>query len=616
MHGNNHLVLFWSGVRSFFLRTGKIAFNFRRAIVSGVVRRWRISLAVFSFLLMAGLCFTLFVGMIAGSIGRDNERFPFPLIDSVANHIKVRLDAQAVIVPAKPGEIKFQTTHVPIVGKVVQLPRSARPGTGGALTEANGYILAISNEGKMHAVTLEQRVIELKISPPDQGYDEYVLASEKDEYADWSFNTSEFRFNDVLYLEAFDQPALLVSYSRYDPDRACFSNRIDIARLDAPFEPDTVEIDSDDWEIFFETSPCLPLVQEMNAMSGNMAGGRMVFDDAARLIYLTSGSYGLDGNSGPKNPLNPEYPPVPQMDEAGYGRVVAISIDSLVSHHVSKGQRNPQGIAIDQEARIWTVEHGPRGGDELNRIEEGANYGWPYKSDGTAYNGLALKQLNAAPDQDVYVEPVLAWVPSIGPGGLAVIDGFHPEWDGDLLVGTLSQHKLVRIRIKDERVLYTEDIEIGLGRRIRYVLQHSESAIVLLTDDREVLILRAVEGGMVTEYVERYIARELDAPNRIKQRVRTELEACQQCHSLTSGEHRAGPSLGAVYQREVGSSKFGNYSDALKSSNEIWTRERLMRYLENPTAVYPGTIMIAPGVQDPELREAIVDVLISLDSYD
>lgn len=134
----------------------------------------------------------------------------------------------------------------------------------------------------------------------------------------------------------------------------------------------------------------------------------------------------------------------------------------------SFGHRNPQGLVLDLEGRLWDTEHGPRGGDELNLIEKGRNYGWPVVSFGINYNGAPFRtpwpELAGAEDKNI-VQPVYIWTPSIGACGLDVMRGdAFPNWKGDLMAGGLSGMNVDRLRVKDGQLVEREELVHGLGR--------------------------------------------------------------------------------------------------------------------------------------------------------
>ena len=155
----------------------------------------------------------------------------------------------------------------------------------------------------------------------------------------------------------------------------------------------------------------------------------------------------------------------------------------------SYGHRNPQGAALHPETgRLWTVEHGARGGDEINLPVPGKNYGWPVISYGRHYSGLAIGEGTSKPGME---QPVYYWDPSIAPSGLAFVtsDRF-PAWRGSLLVGALRGQMLVRLELEGETVVKEERLLEKIGERIRDVRQGPDGFIYLLTDNSRGRVLR------------------------------------------------------------------------------------------------------------------------------
>ncbi len=148
----------------------------------------------------------------------------------------------------------------------------------------------------------------------------------------------------------------------------------------------------------------------------------------------------------------------------------------------SLGHRNIQAAAFDQQGRLWEVEHGTRGGDELNLIEKGENYGWPLAAYGIEYSGDPLPGTTALPDSN-FVQPVYYWDPVIAPSGAEFYSGdAFPDWRGSLFIGALREARLVRLSIEDERVTGEEHLLTERGRRIRDVRQGPDGALYLVTD--------------------------------------------------------------------------------------------------------------------------------------
>ena len=152
------------------------------------------------------------------------------------------------------------------------------------------------------------------------------------------------------------------------------------------------------------------------------------------------------------------------------------------------GHRNIQGAALSPDGALWTLEHGPMGGDELNRIERGANYGWPEVSYGLNYDGTPVGTGEA--HGEGFAEPVYFWDPVIAPGGFLFYEGaMFPDWQGDILAASLTPGGLVRLELEGGRVAGEERFLYG-ERRIRDVAVDREGAVLLLVDDAEGAILR------------------------------------------------------------------------------------------------------------------------------
>jgi glucose/arabinose dehydrogenase len=159
----------------------------------------------------------------------------------------------------------------------------------------------------------------------------------------------------------------------------------------------------------------------------------------------------------------------------------------------SYGHRNIQGAALDASGRLWTVEHGARGGDELNRPEPGRNYGWPVITYGVDYSGARIGVGTSRPGMQ---QPVYYWDPVIAPSGAVFYTGqAFPDWRGDLLVGSLQPGRLVRLTIANDRVVREERYLAELGERIRDVRQGPDGLIYLLTDSPQGRVLRIEPAG-------------------------------------------------------------------------------------------------------------------------
>ncbi|HEU4805042.1 MAG TPA: PQQ-dependent sugar dehydrogenase [Nitrobacter sp.] len=160
----------------------------------------------------------------------------------------------------------------------------------------------------------------------------------------------------------------------------------------------------------------------------------------------------------------------------------------------SYGHRNGQGLAFNPATGdLWEIEHGPRGGDEVNVISKGKNYGWPVIGYGIDYNGAKIHANTAKPGME---QPVKYWVPSIAPSGMAFYTGtLFPTWKGSLFTGALASKVLVRLSLDGNAVTGEERLLQNLNERIRDVRQGPDGALWLLTDSTAGRILRVSPVG-------------------------------------------------------------------------------------------------------------------------
>ena len=229
-----------------------------------------------------------------------------------------------------------------------------------------------------------------------------------------------------------------------------------------------------DFEVIYEAKPLKD--------TGHHFGGRMVWGGDGKL-YVTIG----EGS---------KYKEKSQDITSSFGAVVRLNEDGSVPSDnpdfgdgalpelFTKGHRNPQGLAYDaQRGILWETEHGARGGDEINIIEAGANYGWPIATYGIDYSGAKLTPFT---EYEGTTQPVKYWTPSIAPSGLAIYRGtLFSGWDGDLLVGAMSAsdgQALHRVMMDGDRPVGEERYLIG--DRVRDVRLGPDSAIYVTTEER------------------------------------------------------------------------------------------------------------------------------------
>ncbi len=211
---------------------------------------------------------------------------------------------------------------------------------------------------------------------------------------------------------------------------------------------------------------------------GNHFGSRIAFDKAGQM-YVTAGeryqkerAQKLDDLAGKVLRLRDDGS-VPR-DNPFVGRAGARP------EIFTYGHRNPQGLALHpMSGRMWSVEHGPRGGDELNLLKPGANYGWPLATHGIDYSGATISEHKSRPGME---DPVRVWTPSISPSGLMIYDGnAFPAWRGSIFCGALTAEALFRIELDSERYKSEERLLPDALPDIRDVRQGPDGFIYLLT---------------------------------------------------------------------------------------------------------------------------------------
>ncbi len=171
-----------------------------------------------------------------------------------------------------------------------------------------------------------------------------------------------------------------------------------------------------------------------------------------------------------------------QDPKSHLGKVLRVGPDGSKLEVWTLGHRNTQAMAFDPEGRLWVVEHGAKGGDELNRIEKGRNYGWPLVAYGEEYSGKPFP--NAVTEKPGYEQPVYYWDPVIAPSGAQFYSGkAFPEWRGNLFVGGLKDRVLVRLVLKEGKVAAEEHLLAERKQRIRDVREGADGALYVVTDE-------------------------------------------------------------------------------------------------------------------------------------
>ena len=237
-------------------------------------------------------------------------------------------------------------------------------------------------------------------------------------------------------------------------------------------------------ETIFEARPL--------SRGGRHFGSRLAFD-AEGFLYVTIGDRGERDLAQDLKTHNGKV--VRLHDDGGLPEDNPfVTRPNALPDVFSVGHRNPQGLTIEPATGwIWAVEHGPRGGDELNKIEAGVNYGWPVITHGREYIGGSIGEGTSKPGMQ---QPAAYWVPSISPSGMDFYEGdAFPDWQGDLFVGALSGTHLVRISLERGKVVGQEKLLVEFDERIRDVRTGPDGLLYILTDDNDGGLYRLEPAG-------------------------------------------------------------------------------------------------------------------------
>jgi cytochrome c2 len=434
---------------------------------------------------------------------------------------------------------------------------------GGALVSLGSNLLLVTGSGTWHEINWDTngrpRATRVSLPPPMSRELPGVRPRQP---------RPMMRVVGLAAARSADSLTIYVAHEVWRPNPGCVVLQVSVTRV-----KDLAAADGSQWKPLYATQPCLtPGV----GFSDNQQGGR--------LLLLTDGSliFGV-GDYGQIRPA----PGAPQDPSVDFGKTLRIGLDGSRTLFTT-GHRNPGGIALDSGGNVWGVDHGPRGGDEVNLLQAGGNYGWPLTTYGSDYGAFEWAIATPADAGSRFTDPSYALVPSLGISSLIVVRGkeFAP-WDGDLLAGSLAGQRLLRFKTAGRRIVYAEPIAID--RRVRDLAQTSDGRIVLWTDTGDLVWL-------------------MPAPELLEQAAA--FAPCSQCHALPGeGPRLTEPSLQGIVGRKVASLPGFEYSDALKRVGGRWDEQRLDAFLRSPSEFAPGTIMSFPGIADSARRHALVTML-------
>lgn len=507
------------------------------------------------------------------------------------------------VVLYEPPQQTSERTFVKSAFYSLQVTRHAglipMPATrGGGLDKLGDAVLLGTGDGHLYLLHPSASDASLRVEELPQ-----IVPSNREEFAaafggssrsptravDWTekgepkVQTWRFRVADVIAQPLGATTRIYASHHFWNAAQECFIVRVSM--IEGATDNLAESLRTAQWKTLFDTTPCVPLAGEQrkrgkNPFKGEEAGGRLALLDDHTLL-LTVGDHGFYGLESLQL--------FAQDPNASYGKTIRIDVDSGKGEIFTTGHRNPQGLFIADAQHIWLSEHGSQGGDEINLLTQGANYGWPFVTYGTEYFTFVWPISQQQGRHEGYTQPAFAFTPSVGTSNLIQLRGEKfPIWRGDLLIGSLATRSLYRIVLDGTRVILSEPLPIN--QRVRDLHELPDGRILVWADDGSISVIEPASGtdGVLTFG-----------------------SMCMGCHQSVDGlSHRIGPDLFGIVGRGIGDARgFDEYSGALRNHQGNWTPENLDAFLKDPQAFAPGTTMAFGGIADDEQRAALIKYL-------
>jgi cytochrome c2 len=555
-------------------------------------------------LFFAGCCLLIY-GFIIGNY----RVFPYSVLLASKHYVEAATgtfeDTSDPITTAKVQ--KYNTELERLLIKKIKIPELSS--SGGGLSATGNILYIVTNKGNVRTFDLASHTV-IKNNIPDvpMNFKGLILSGYTSKN---DFHITLFRVNGA-YSEPVNSntQVLFTTYDAYDSQKGCIT--FNIGRIDLTVNNGSVK-QKGNWKTIFTASPCIdPASKELNKRyKGQLSGGAITSFDQHHLL-VSVGDYDFNGILGPT---------AWAMDRSNpYGKFILVNKNTGKWSIYAIGSRNATGIYIDKDSVIWSVENGPRGGDELNIIQKGKNYGWPEVSYGIWYNPhLKLPGGYKSGTYPKYQKPVFSWLPSVAPRGLIKIEGTKFNyWKGDLIMGTMRDESLHRLRLDGKNhVEYDERIE--LGHRVRDLITLPDGRIALITDDGYLMIIG--DGGAIWHKTDATIKRRIASLNKFdhftgktstlpvsdtmqKTALSIFKQHCSSCHNLSTDNH-IGPNLHNLFSRKVGELDDFSYSSSMQKDTSKWNATLLKTFLKNPKEVFPDTKMPKVNLSSSEIDSLI-----------
>lgn len=536
------------------------------------------SFFIFSVGLIVGIS-KVFPYTMAVDLGRSVQKSftLFKLGDD--GYIKSQLLAQSTSPFSRQSNLsstsrELETSELPLKLAAISLAKNTNfPSGGGNITSIDGEIVIMDRLGGIYLYAdAGLKKIDLGIFPSN--LEQFIIKSK------YKLHLDSLRAHSIAYDKV--NKKIYVSFDKYKNNHT-----VSFTVASIEINPKTFERIGD-WKTVFEAN-------ELDDSTLGIAGGGKLFI-SGDILYFAIGDFGIyatdDKSQHPQQDIN-----------SPFGKIYEYNLQTDKIKVKSIGHRNTQGIALSQDRKLLNVEQGPQGGDEINIIEDGRNYGWPVATYGTDYGAFdwsyktKYNKKNSAVGSSrssEFTEPLFSFVPSIGISSIHLISNFNEKWNGDMLVGSLKAQSLYRIKIVEDRVVLIEPIWIG--SRIRDI-NYSHGKLVVFTDDSQLIFIEVDKQKLIlnSKYAGYFFE--------------PSLNACLKCHHFGStNPANLAPSLTGIFNRKIASDSFSHYSPSLSKLNGHWDKDSLRKFIKNPSAFAPGSSMPPLGLSEQDL-DTIVDVL-------
>lgn len=541
--------------------------------------RWCIGLGIGAVMLYSAFL------LIAGAVA---QKFSYPerILDRIRIHFTSARDSDSETVTWSE---KFSNIHTLQIAKI---DIGNGLGWGGGLAEASGNIIFSSAKGRFGYLDTNHRLHPLEFTVPMN----LSALRANPHYSDPLYAYSSIRVAGLLAVQ--QDPThftLYVSHHYFKQD--CIQFKVSSIQLAA--DPQGVRASDPTWkEVYVARPNCIRDKDKSWHFVGEQAGGRLALLDSNTLL-VSVGDHQFDGFNDARS--------VSMDPDTDLGKIIAVNLNDKSSRIFASGIRNPQGLTITRDGRIWETEHGPQGGDEVNLIIEGNNYGWPKVTYGMNY-GYPRRYWPFDPEpggHDGYAKPAFAFVPSIGISNIVEPNETEfPDWHHILIVSSLRAGSLFVLRTEGDRIVYSEPIYMD-GDRVRDIVSLHNGELAYLSDSGKLVLVRNAERHTGNEksfsvtgltslskpFPEEFTSAEGSPVDRGRHMF---ISVCGRCHKL-DGTVGAGPPLNGVVGRRVGSVPGFTYSSTLANYDGPWTSELLVSFLTDPDRKFHGTAMpIAP----------------------